>query len=184
MLRRPLFIAVSMAACATLVGCKRSLDTFDVRQFVDKADDAARKRYAPEICELRGKDFVLKLQYQAIDRNAEPTFSEMSRALYCREAGKFSRLYQYRLERKSLDITVASDRKTATAVAHYVETMPYYEEGYMPATLDDFRDFVVIESVDRSRIGIEGGDVVFLGSEVAARETELIPKSQLALPYD
>ena len=48
---------------------------------------------------------------------------------------------QYRLERKSIDIDVAADRKTARVTADYVETMPYYEPDAMPATPDDFREF-------------------------------------------
>jgi hypothetical protein len=178
-------IAASLSAmAASLAGCTRSLDTHAVRQFIDKADDAARKRYAPEICELRGENFVLKLKYQSIDADAEPAESQMSRKLYCREAGKFSRLRQYRLERTSLDITVAADRKTATAVARYVETMPYYEPNYMPATLDDFREFVVIESRDESVVGIEGGDLKFLAADVHAIETELLPKRDVTIPYE
>jgi hypothetical protein len=178
-----LLAASLLALAAPLTGCKRSLDTHDVRQFVDQADEAARKRFAPEICELRGEDFVLKLKYQAIDSNAEPTESEISRTLYCREAGKFSRLRQYRLERTDLSVTVAPDRKTATAIASYVETRPYYEPDYMPVTPDDFRDFVVVESRAESVVGIEGGDLKFLKAEVHARETELLPKRDVEIPY-
>jgi hypothetical protein len=179
-----LIAAGLLAMAASLAGCTRSLDTHAVRQFIDKADDAARKRYAPEICELRGKNFVLKLKYQSIDADVEPAESQMSRTLYCREAGKFSRLRQYRLERTALDITVAADRKTATAVARYVETLPYYEANYMPATLDDFREFVVIESRDESVVGIEGGDLKFLEADVYAIETELLPKRDVTIPYE
>jgi hypothetical protein len=181
-MKSTLLAASLLALAAPLTGCKRSLDTHDVRLFVDQADEAARKRFAPEICELRGKDFVLKLQYQAIDSD-EPTESEIGRTLYCREAGKFSRLRQYRLERTALSVTVTPDRKTATAVAHYVQTLPYYEANYMPATPDDFQDFVVIESRDESVIGIEGGALKFLEAEVHARETELVPKRDLKIPY-
>ena len=57
-------LLVLAASVAGLSGCKRSLDEADVREFVDHADDAARKRYAPEICELRGEHFTLELSYQ------------------------------------------------------------------------------------------------------------------------
>jgi hypothetical protein len=181
---RPNYLAATLlAAIALLPGCSR-LDTRAVREFVDLADDAARKRYAPEICELRGENFVLKLTFQSLEPAAEPTETQMSRKLYCREAGKFSQLRQYRLERTSLDIQMAPDRKTARVIAEYVETMPYYGEMYMPATLDDFRHFVVIESRDDSVVGYEDGDIVFLSAEVHAQEVELLPKDSVDIPYD
>ena len=65
---------------------------------------------------------------------------------------------QYRLERKSIDVDVAADRKTARVTAEYVETMPYYEPDIMPATPDDFRDFQVVETHDESVIGFESGE--------------------------
>jgi hypothetical protein len=178
-----------MAACllvtlVPLAGCARTLDERDVREFIDKADDAARKRYGPAICGLRGENFLLKLTFQSLDPRAEPAESQMNRKLYCREAGKFSRIRQYRLERESLAIEVAPDRKTARAVAEYVETLPHYEENYMPATLDDFRDFVVVRSRDESIVGIEDGDLVFMSAEVEAEEIELLPKSSVDIPYE
>jgi hypothetical protein len=166
-----------------LAGCKRSLDEGDVREFVDLADQAARKRYAPDICKLRGENFKLEGHHQALD-GAPPTEMTINRDIYCREAGHFARLRQYRLERRSLEIDVADDEKTANVVAEYVETRPYYPEGMMPATPDDFRDFVVIESRDESVVGIESGDLVFLETKVDAEEIETIPKQQLNLPYD
>ncbi len=182
---RPSYSAVCLlAALATLAGCTRSLDERGVREFIDRADDAARKRYAPGICELRAENFVLKLEYQSLDPRAEPARSQMNRKLYCREAGKFSRLRQYRLERKSLAIDLAPDRKTARAIAEYEQTLPYYVDAYMPATPDDFRHFVVIESRDESVIGIEGGDVVFLSAEVQAEEVELLSKASVDIAYD
>jgi hypothetical protein len=175
--------AILLIACMLVAGCTR-LDRGNVREFIDRADDAARKRYAPEICELRAEDFVLRLRYQSLEFPDDPAESEMPRKLYCQQAGKFSKIRQYRLERTSLDIEVAPDRKTARVRATYVETLPYYQGMYMPATPDDFRDFVIVESRDESVIGIEGGDLVFLNAEVHAEEVELVPKHQLDLPYD
>ncbi|HET9862690.1 MAG TPA: hypothetical protein VFP37_04555 [Steroidobacteraceae bacterium] len=57
-MRRTL-LATLFAACA-LAGCSREVTRQQVAEFIDLADDAARKRYAPEICALRGKDFVLR----------------------------------------------------------------------------------------------------------------------------
>ena len=62
----------------------------------------------------------------------EPSELEIDRKLFCREAGSFSQLRQYRLERKSMRIDLATDRKTATVTAEYVETMPFYEPHTMP----------------------------------------------------
>lgn len=174
------FLALLLFA---LAGCTRTLDEEDVRAFIDQADAATRKRYAPEICELRGENFTLALNFQPI-RGRPPEAVKMDRKVYCKMAGDFSRFRQYRLERRSLEVDVAEDARTASVVAEYVETMPYYEDGMMPATPDDFRRFVVVESHDESVVGIEGGDLVFLSAKVEAAQTELIDKSRLDLPYD
>jgi hypothetical protein len=181
---RPTFIlAILLALCAPLTGCKRSLDEADVREFIDLADNAARKRYAPEICELRGENFKLHLVFQGHEERIEPTELEIDRKLYCKKLSSFARIRQYLLERKSLEIEVAADRKTARVVADYVETLPYYEEGMMPATPDDFREYQVLETRDESVVGIEGGDLVFLSTDSDTSQS-LIEKSSLRLPYD
>jgi hypothetical protein len=172
-----------LVLCVPLTACQRSLDETDVREFIDKADDAARKRFAPEICELRGKNFTLHLTFQGHERAYEPTDVEMDRALFCKQAGSFSRLRQYKLERKSIEVDVAADRKTARVAANYVETLPYYEPDMMPATPDDFREFQVVDTLDESVVGIEGGDLVFLSTESRSSQ-ELISKGSISLPYD
>lgn len=179
---RPNYLACSLLAVLALTGCARKLDSLAVREFIDKADDAARHRYAPEICELRGENFTLRLSYTSLDSRGEPAESEMNRKLYCREAGKFSNIRQYRLERTSLRVDIAPDRKTANVVAEYKETLPSY--GYMPVTPDDFQNFVIVESRDESVVGFESGDIVFLEANVRAREVELVPKNSLDIPYE
>jgi hypothetical protein len=182
---RTLLLAASLLALTVpLAGCMRSLDEQDVREFIDKADDAARKRYAPEICELRGENFTLEVSFQSLDDNDEPNAMKIDRKLFCRETGRFSRLRQYQLERKSLAIDVDDDGKTAQVTAEYLETMPYYADGTMPTTPDDFRDFVLVESHDVSTVGIESGGLVFLNAKVSAEQVELVPKNKLNLPYD
>jgi hypothetical protein len=176
-------LAGLLVLSAWLTGCNRSLDVEEVRAFIDKADDAARKRFAPEICELRGERFKLQVHYQSRD-NVPPAEMEIDRKLFCREAGRFSRLRQYRLERRSLEIDIAEDATTADVVAEYIETRPFYGDGVIPATPDDFVEFVVVESRDASVVGIEGGDLVYLSSSIEAEETEMIKKSVLKLPYD
>jgi hypothetical protein len=166
-----------------LTACQRHLDETDVREFVDKADNAARKRFAPEICELRGKNFTLHLTFQGHEQSIEPTEVEMDRALFCKQAGMFSRIRQYRLERKSIDVDVAADRKTARVTADYVETLPYYEPDMMPVTPDDFREFQVVDTHDESVVGIEGGDLVFLSTHSKSTQS-LIGKGSVSIPYD
>jgi hypothetical protein len=182
---RTLLLAAGLLVLAVpLTGCMRSLDEGDVREFIDKADDAARKRYAPEICELRGEKFTLEVSFQSLHDHDEPNAMQLTRALFCREAGRFAQLRQYQLERKSLEIDVADDGKTARVTARYLETMPYYGDGMMPATPDDFRDFVLVETHDVSTVGIESGDLVFLSAKVSAEQLELIAKNKLNLPYN
>jgi hypothetical protein len=171
-----------LAACAALAGCSHEVNRKQVAEFIDQADDAARKRFAPEICELRGKNFTLHVTFYGSE-GREPSEMDMSRKLYCQQAGSFSRLRQYKLERKSIDIDIATDRKTATVTAQYVETLPYYEPDVRPATPDDFRFFQVVESRDESVVGLESGDVRFLSARVEAHQT-LVPKGSIKLPYD
>ena len=173
--------ATLLAIAAALAGCKDSLDEKSVHAFVDAADEAARKRYAPEICKLRAEGFTQELRYHAM-HSREPAESTVGRKLWCREAARISMLYQYQLERTSLEIDVAADHQTAKVIAGYKQTMPYYGDG-IGATPDNFQDFIVIESRDESVVGFEDGDLVFLNARVEARETELIPKTQLNLPY-
>ncbi len=182
-MRISLLAAILLALCAPLSGCKRSLDTRDVNEFIDQADNAARKRYAPEICGLRGENFTLSVNFQGHEERYAPSKIEMNRKLYCKEAGKFSRLRQYKRERKSIDIDLAPDRKTAIVKAEYVETMPYYEPDVMPATPDDFREWQIVETRDESVVGIEGGDLVYLRSKSDSVQT-LVAKNEISLPYD
>lgn len=183
LMRITLVFAVLLVSCVPLTGCQRSLDEQDVREFIDLADAASRKRYAPEICELRGKDFKLHQVFQGHEERVGPTELEIDRKLYCKKLSAFSRVRQYLLERKSIEIDVAPDRKTARVIADYVETMPYYEEWAMPATPDDFREFQVLETRDVSLVGIESGDLVFLRTDSTTRQS-LIEKSSINLPYD
>jgi len=182
-LRFPILAAILLALCAPLAGCKRSLHTRDVIEFVDKADNAARKRFAPEICGLRGENFTLSVNFQGHEERYPPSKFEMNRKLFCKEAGKFSRLRQYKLERKSMDIDLADDRKTATVKTEYVETMPYYEPDIMPLTPDDFREWQIVETRDESVVGIESGDLVFLSTRSDSVQT-LTAKGEISLPYD
>ena len=171
-----------LVVCPLFTGCAREVTRQQVAEFVDQADDAARKRFAPEICELRAKDFTMHLVFHA-ENAREPAEMEISRRLYCEQAAGHSQLRQYQLERKSIDIDVATDRRTATVVAHYVETLPYYEPDVRPATPDDFRFFQIVESRDESIVGLEDGDIRFLSTRTESHQT-LVPKGELKLPYN
>jgi hypothetical protein len=172
-----------LALYVPLTGCQRHLDETDVREFVDKADNAARKRFAPEICELRAKNFTLHVTFQGYEPRLDPTEIEMDRALFCKQAGSFSRIPQYKLERKSIEVNVAADRKTARVTSNYIETLPYYEPGVPPRTPYDFYDWQIVDSRDESVVGIEGGDLVFLSTTSHASQ-ELVRKDKITLPFD
>ena len=174
-------LLLAISVCISLTGCKRRLDRADVQEFVDKADEAARKRYAPEICELRAKSFQLHLTFHADDAN-EPSEMEITRGMFCREAAKFSQLRQYQLERKSLEIRVAPDAKTAITRAEYVETIPYYAPDTTPLTPDDFQEWQIVESLDESVVGIEDGNLVFISANVESSQS-LVDKKEISLPY-
>jgi hypothetical protein len=170
-----------LVLCAPLAGCGK-LDERHVREFVDRADETSRQRFAPEICALRGKSFELHQKFQAADPRMPPAELDLDRKLFCVEAGKFARIRQYQLERKSLEVDLAPDRKTARVTAEYVETLPYYEPDMMPATPDDFREFQILETRDESVVGIESGDIVFLRTDADIHQT-LVPKNSLRIPY-
>jgi hypothetical protein len=175
--------AMLLALCLPLAACGEKVTRADVAGFIDAADNAARARFAPAICKLRGKDFKLSQKFQGYEPRLQPTEMEIGRKLYCTNLAGFSRIRQYRLERKSMDIDIATDRKSARVTAVYVETSPYYEPDMRPATPDDFRQYQVVESRDESVVGIEDGDLVFLSTESDARQT-LIGKNPVAIPYE
>lgn len=170
-----------LVLCAPLVGCGK-LDERHARRFVDQADETTRKRFAPEICALRAKNFSLHQKFQSSDERMPPAELDLDRKLFCAEAGKFARLRQYQLERKSLEVDLAPDRKTARITAEYVETLPYYPPDTMPRTPDDFYEFQILESRDESVIGFEGGDIVFLSTDADIHQS-LVPKDSLQIPY-
>lgn len=103
---------------------RTSLDRYDVLAFVDEADDAARRGCAPDICGMRGEGFVMRQVFHA-EHAREPSVIDFVRELFCSEAGEFSKLRQYVLERNSIEVDVAPDRRTATVVARYTEKLPY-----------------------------------------------------------
>ncbi len=172
-----------LVLCAPLAACSGKLNERDVREFIDHADAAARKRFAPEICGLRGKDFVLRMKFQGDDAREPPTDLEINRRTFCVEAGKFSFHRHYLLERKSLDVDLAADRKTARVTAEYVETLAYFEPDRVPASPFDFTEFQVLDTRDESIVGIESGDIVFLSTEASVRQT-LVPKNSIEVPTD
>jgi hypothetical protein len=173
---------IAAIAVITLAGCgTRHLDDTKVAQFIDKADDAARKRFAPAVCALRGKTFTAHQTFHADGNRGEPAELTIDRKLFCSEAGKFSRLEQYVLERKSLEIKLAGDLKSADVNAVYTEKLPYYESP--PSTLSDYLEVQVLETIDHSRVGIEDGDIVFLSTDTDITQT-LVPKNDMPLPYD
>jgi hypothetical protein len=171
-----------LVLCAALAGCGKLAER-DVRKFVDRSDDAARQRFAPDICGLRAKNFTLHQKFQAADERLPPAELDLSRKMFCVEAGKFARLRQYQLERKSLEVDLAPDRKTARITAEYVETLPYYEPDVMPATPDDFREFQILKSRDESVVGVESGDIVFLHTDADIHQA-LVPKDSLHIPFN
>lgn len=182
--RGPGLILLATALTVPLAGCgRRSLDEAAVLEFIDTADAAARKRFAPDICELRAESFELTQRINYVDDAFPPAESLLGKKLFCREAGKFATLRQYSLVRDSIEIEVAGDGQTATVTATYTEKMPFYEEGIPPgAGLDMFTDMQVGESESVSEIGIEDGELRFLSTEVDTT-VELVPKSEEPLPY-
>ena len=173
-----LLTALSSAACGT-----RSLDTESVRKFVDAADDAARRRYAPHICAARGTNFKFHQSFELDQTGAERRDVSMGKALFCKQAASFSKLNQYVLERGPLTVTLSADHRTATVEADYVEKMPFYEDGGMPLQSPDIYDQVqVAETHDKSVVGIEDGKLVFLSTESKVK-ARLMPRHDMPLPY-
>ncbi len=172
------------ALIVPLTGCgRRSLDEAAALEFIDTADAAARKRFAPDICELRAASFELTQRISYVEDFLPPAESLLGKKLYCLEAGKFARLRQYSLVRDSIEISVAADGQTAIVTATYTEKMPFYEEGIPPgAGLDLYTQMQVGESETVSEIGIEDGELRFLSTEVDTT-IELVPKSEEPLPY-
>ncbi len=182
-LHRFVLVAWLVPAVIGVVGCgPRALTEQNVIEFIDRADDAARKRFAPEICSLRGENFKMTMTFLAADAEA-PETSEITRKLYCAQAGEFAKLRQYVLERRSLTIDIAPDGQTATVKASYVEKLPYYPEDTFVSTPDDYDEVQILESDSTSVIAIENGDIV-IWETIADIEQSLVPKHKMKLPYD
>jgi hypothetical protein len=175
-------VVMLLLAASALCGCTREVTRPRVAEFIDRADGAARQRFAPQICKLRGKGFTLHQVFHGYEGHAA-TEMDLSRQLYCKQAGTFSRLRQYRLERKSMDIDIAADRKTARVDATYLETLPYYEPDTTPRTPDDFDKFQVLETRDESVVGLEDGGLVFLSTRSESQQ-KLVGKDTVQIPYD
>lgn len=165
------------AACGT-----RTLSSDTVKNFVDAADASARKRYAPEICEARAKIFELTQKYLLDGRRREAHDVHMGKALFCKQAAAFAKLNQYVMQRGPLTITLSADRRTATVEADYVEKMPYYEDGTITNSADIYDEVQVVETHDRSVVGIEDGKLRFLSTE-ASIYVRLVPRHDMPLPY-
>ncbi len=181
---RRLALAIAFGTLLLATGCgTRKLSTEQVQKFVDAADASARKRFAPEICETRAENFQLNQKYLVDGRGGEPHEVHMGKTLFCKQLAGMSRLYQYVLERGPLTITLGADRRTATVEADYVEKMPYYEEGTIVASPDIYEDVQVVESHDRSVVGIEDGKLKFLSTD-ADIYVRLVPKHDMPLPYN
>lgn len=180
-MRKLALASLLLVVAAALSGCAK-LDPVSAREFVDASDDAARKHFAPEVCERRGKNFKMHQVFQSADARMASTELEIDRKMFCVEAGRLARLYQYALERHSLDVDLAADRKSARVSATYTETQPYYEPDTMHATPDDFREWQVLDIRDDSVIGYEDGDVVYLSTDRKVTQ-KLVPKDEIQLPY-
>ena len=177
---RTTLVPILLVVCTAFAGCGK-LDEHKVRAFIDRADDTSRKLYAPHICALRGKDFVLHLKFQADNPRLPPSELDMSRKMFCMAAAQNAWLRQYQLERKSLEVELSADRKTARVTAEYTETLPYFEPDIRPASPFDFRQFQVLETRDDSVVGIESGDLVFLSTTADVHQT-LVAKESLDVP--
>ena len=178
-MRNPRFVSL-LVLCAALAGCHKLKDR-DVRAFVDRADATARTLYAPHICELRGKNFTLHLKFQSFEPRMPPSELDINRQTFCMEAAKNAWLRTYKLERKSLEVELAADRKTARVTAEYEETLPYFEPDVRPASPFDFRQYQVLTSHDDSIVGIESGDIVFLSTNADVQQT-LVDKHAVDVP--
>ena len=164
-------------------GCgQSSLSNDSVLAFIDDADDAARRRSAPDICRMRGQQFVTTTEFHSV--GARPVAQGSSdRREYCRSLSTFAQVRQYVLERKSIDVALAGDAQTAVVTAEYEERLPFYPPTSQPRSRDDFSSVQVLKTHDVSTVGIEDGEIVFLSTDSEVWET-LVPRSAVVLPNE
>jgi hypothetical protein len=167
---------------AALAGCgSPTLQSGQVRAFMDTADAAERKRYAPDVCALQGQDFHEHLIFHGAETSTA-TEMTLDRKMYCAQEGRFSRIRQYQLVRRSLDIKLADDLRSAGVDAQYSEEMPYYE--YPGPSPDFYQRLQIIDTHAHYLVGSEHGRLVFLSAELEATQ-RLVPRNSVpALPYD
>jgi hypothetical protein len=180
--KRTVELLVVMAIASLTAGCaRRGLDTQAVESFVNQADDAARKRFALEICALRARDFHEHVVVHNPD-SAQVTELSADRKTYCRDAQSFSHLPRYVLERKSLQVDLAADRRSARVTAEYIEKLPFYR--HRPASgPDDYMEVQIHRSHETSVVGLEDGRPVFKSTDVDV-SWKLVPRSEMPLPAD
>jgi hypothetical protein len=171
-----------LAWAGALAGCgSPTLQTHQVQAFIDAADAAERRRYAPDVCALQGQDFHEHVIFHGAETSG-PTEVTLDRKLFCAQEGRFSHLRQYQLVRHSVDIQLADDLRTAGVDAQYTEEMPYYE--YRVPSLDYYQRLQIIDSHTHYVVGREHGRLVFLAAEIESTQ-RLVPRNSVpALPYD
>ncbi len=170
-----------LGACGT-----RSLSDEKVQEFLRAADDAARSQFAPNICKLRATNFewTQRMRYDgnAVYPNTSTPEVHMSKKLFCAQAASMAKRRQYVLERSDVSVSLASDARTAIVDSRSLEKSPYYEDGIPAGSPDIYNDVQIVASKDHSIVGIDGGEIVFLSTELNST-VRLVPKQDEPLPY-
>jgi hypothetical protein len=133
------------------------------------------------VCALQGQDFHEHLIFHGAETSTA-TEMTLDRRMYCAQEGRFSRIRQYQLVRRSLDIQLADDLRTAGVDVQYTEELPYYE--FPNPSPDFYQRLQFIDTRAHYVVGREHGRLVFLSAELEATQRLVARNSVPALPYD
>lgn len=168
-MRKILVILVAALLWYFMMGKKSAeLTEASVREFIDKADEAARKRWPDEICALRSKDFVLISHVEDKDGGFIRPSKKINKREFCKAIRTLPMLHNYRLTRESLAIQLSLDGQSAEVKAHYSERTPDYE-GALPVEIgkapDNYDIVQEVESDDVSVVVLEDGKLRIKSTE-------------------
>ena len=117
---------------------------------------------------------------RATSRGYPPSNIEMDRKLFCKEAGRFSRLRQYRLERKSIDIELRKDRRTADGQGGIRRNNAVLRAGHHAGDARRFPRVADRRNATSRSSASKSGDLVFLSTE----ERIILVSRTLDIRYD
>jgi hypothetical protein len=198
-------IFATATAALLLAACTKELNERNVRELIDAADHAFLSGHASDICSLRSDEFQLTgmtfelakgrtvrdlAEADAVEAERHEGGERVSGKVIKMNAKEFCRMAvesreSYRranLVRTSLAVRVAPDRKSATAVAHYVIKVPEYaysDSSLSPQDRVEQQTGTLQTETDEESVIVRSpsGDLVFASTRATSKQFR-VPKER------